>query len=83
LECPGFNLIKSIIDKLGLGDIINGDLITFDIDNHDSCSTVEIAQALAVHAFNFGQRFNKIGPRAERSTHLVFDTGANSGIFTI
>ena len=80
LDCPDFNLIKPIIDKLGPGGIITDDLATFDLDNPDSGSTVESAQALAVHAFDFGRRFNKAGPRAARDTPLVFDTGASSGL---
>ena len=80
LDCPDFNLIKPIIDKLGPGGIITDDLATFDLDKPDSGSTVESAQALAVHAFDFGRRFNKAGPRAARDTPLVFDTGASSGL---
>ena len=66
LDCPDFNLIKPIIDKLGPGDSITDGLATFNLDNPDSGSTVESAQALAVHAFDFGRRFNKACPRAAR-----------------
>ena len=80
LECPDFDLIKPIIEKLGPGGIITDDLAMFYLDNPDSGSTVESAQVLAIHAFNFGRRFNKVGPRAARDTPLVFDTGASSGL---
>ena len=80
MECPDFNLIKPIIKRLGPGDIITGDLPTFNLDNPNSGSTVESAQALTVHAVDFGRRFNKAGPRAARDTPLVFDTGASSGL---
>ena len=80
LECPDFNLIKSIIDKLGPGGIITDDLAIFDLDNPDLGSTVESAQTLAIYAFHFGRRFNKAGPRSTRDTPLVFDTGASSGL---
>ena len=68
LECSDFNLIEPNIDKLGPGGISTDDLAMFNLDNPDSRSTVESAQALAVHAFNFGRRFNKAGPRAARDT---------------
>ena len=53
LDCPDFNLIKPIIDKLGPGGIITAGLTTFDLDNPDPGSTVESAQALVVHTFKF------------------------------
>ena len=80
LKCPDFNLVNPIIDKLGPGGIITDDLATFDLDNTDSGSTVESACALAVHAIDFGQRFNKAGHRAARDDPLVFDTGDSSGL---
>ena len=60
LECPDINLTKPIIAKLGLGDIIKGDLTTYGLDNPDSCSTVESAQILTVHAFNFRGCFTRL-----------------------
>ena len=41
LECPDVVLIKPIIDKLGPGGIIGGDLGTFDLEIPNPCGSVE------------------------------------------
>ena len=74
------NLMKPVIDKIGPGGIIADDIATFNLDTPNPGSIVESAQALAVHAFKFGRRFNKADPRAARDTPLVFDTGVRSGL---
>ena len=54
MEWPDIKLIKTIIDSLGPGGIID-DLAVFDLDTHSPEDSVDNFSALAIHAFDFGR----------------------------
>ena len=72
-------MIKPIIDKLGPGGIIS-DLPVFDLGSPNPADSVDDVSALAVHAFDFGRRFNKVETGNAFDCPLVFDTGASTGL---
>ena len=76
-EFPDIKLIEPIIDRLGPGVIIN-DLAAFYLDTPNPEDSVDNGSALAVHAFDFGRRFNKSETNSVSNFPLVFDTGLST-----
>ena len=72
-------MIETIIDRLSTGGIID-DLAVFDLDTPDPEYSVDTVSDLAIHAFDFGRRFNKADTNSVYNCPLVFDTGASTGI---
>ena len=79
MECPGVDLSKPILDKLGPRGIIGGDLDTFDLEIPNSGGSVEHINTLVVHAHNFSKQL-KASAQSVFSCPLVFDTGASYGL---
>ena len=77
LECPDIDLVKPILDKLGPGGIIGGDLGTFNLEVPNQGGSVEHINTLVVHAHDFGKQI-KASSQSVFSCLLVFDTGASS-----
>ena len=73
LEYPDIKLIDPIIERLGPGRIID-DLAVFDLYTPDPEDSVDNVSALALHAFDFGKRFNKAETNSVYNCPLVFDT---------
>ena len=67
-------MIEPIIDSIGTGGIID-DLAVFDLDTPDPEYSVDNASSLALHAFDFGSRFNKADTDSVFKFPLVFYTG--------
>ena len=72
-------MIKPIINRLVTSGIID-DLAVFDLDTSDPEDSVDNVSDLAVHAFDFGRRFNKAETNSVSNCPLVFDTGSITGI---
>ena len=81
LECPDIKLIEPIIYRLGTDGIIDY-LAIFDLYTPDPEYSVANISALAVHAFDFGRRFNKAETNSVSIYPLVFDTGVSTGLST-
>ena len=79
LGCPDIKLIETIIDRPGPGKITEY-LALFDVDTPNPEDAVDNVSALAVHAFDFGRRFNNAETISVSNCPLVFDTGTSTGI---
>ena len=67
-----------MIDKLGPGGIIRGDLDTFDLEIPNPDGSCEHMNTLVVHALDYSKQLKTSSQSVSRCL-FVFDTGAHSG----